>query len=136
MHSSPSRNVAIQDPTPITPWFHFFNGNLQPVIMRLLVASRAGLAAGHLVHTSTMERLGRVMAHLEARLAKVPYLAGQEFTVADIMSVFSLTTIRMFQPIDLAPYLAIRAYLQGIGERPAYRRAMAKEDPELLPILE
>jgi hypothetical protein len=34
------------------------------------------------------------------------------------MSVFSLTTMQHFQPVDLAPYPAIRAYLQRIGERP------------------
>ena len=116
-------------------WFHFSNGNLQPVIMRLLVASRAGLAAGHPVHTSTMERLGRALGTMESRLGKVPYLAGQEFTAADIMSVFSLTTMRMFQAIELGPYPNIRAYLQRIGERAAYRRAMAKGDPDLVPML-
>ena len=116
-------------------WFHFSNGNLQPVIMRLLVASRAGLAAGHPVHTSTMERLGRALGHMELRLGKVPYLAGKEFTAADIMSVFSLTTMRMFQAIELVAYPNIRAYLQRIGERAAYRRAMAKGDPDLVPML-
>jgi glutathione S-transferase len=51
------------------------------------------------------------------------------------MSVFSLTTMRLFQPVDLAPYPNIRAYLKRIGERPAYRRAMIKGDPDLTPML-
>ena len=51
------------------------------------------------------------------------------------MSVFSLTTMRLFQPIDLGPYPNIRAYLQRMGARPAYRRAMAKGDPDLTPML-
>jgi glutathione S-transferase len=75
------------------------------------------------------------MALVEARLAEAPYPAGADFTAADIMSVFSLTTMRLFQPIDLAPYPAIRAYLQRIGARPAYQRAMAKGDPDLTPML-
>ena len=103
--------------------------------MRLMLATRAKLPADHPVHVSAKERLDRVMVHLEARLAKVPYLAGREFTAADIMSVFSLTTMRMFQAIDLKPYPNILAYLQRIGERPAYRRAMAKGDPDLGPML-
>jgi glutathione S-transferase len=37
--------------------------------------------------------------------------------------------------VDLSPYPAIRAYLQRIGERPAYRRAMAKGDPQRAPML-
>jgi glutathione S-transferase len=103
--------------------------------MRLLVARRAGLAADHPVHSATQERLDRVMAFLEARSDEVKYLAGEEFTAADIMTVFSLTTMRLFQPLDLSPYPGILAYLQRIGERPAYRRAMAKGDPDLVPML-
>ena len=45
------------------------------------------------------------------------------------MMVFPLTTMRLFTPRDLTPYPNIRAYLQRIGERPAYRRAMEKGDP-------
>lgn len=82
------------------------------------------------------DRLDRVLALVEARLGAVPYLAGSEFTAADIMSVFSLTTMRLFQPLDLAPCPHLRAYLQRIGERPAYRRAMAKGDPGFVPMLD
>jgi glutathione S-transferase len=116
-------------------WFHFANGNLQPVMGRLMIVSRAKLAADHPVQVSVQGRLDRVMALVEARLGEVPYLAGLEFTVADIMSVFSLTTMRLFQPVDLQPYPNIRAYLQRIGARPAYRQAMAKGDPDLVPML-
>ncbi len=51
------------------------------------------------------------------------------------MSVFSLTTMRLFQPLDLRPYPSILADLQRIGARPAYRRAMAKGDPGFEPML-
>ena len=116
-------------------WFHFSNGNLQPAMGRLMMVSRAKLAADHPVQVSVRGRLDRLMALIEHRLGRVPYFAGQGFTAADIMSVFSLTTMRLFQPVDLAPYPNIRAYLQCIGERPAYRRAMIKGDPDLTPML-
>ena len=112
-------------------WFHFSNGSLQPVLMRLMTVTRAKLPADHPVHAAVQGRVDRVMAFLETRLAEVPHLAGPDFTAADIMSVFSLTTMQHFQPVDLAPYPAIRAYLQRIGERPAYRHAMAKGATEL-----
>ena len=117
-------------------WFHFSNGNLMPVMGRMMAVSRAQLPADHPVQQNAQVRLDRVMALVEARLGEVPYLAGQEFTAADVMSVFSLTTMRLFQPLDLAPYPSIRAYLQRIGARPAYRRAMAKGDPDLVPLLD
>ncbi|RZI66189.1 MAG: glutathione S-transferase family protein [Variovorax sp.] len=116
-------------------WFHFSNGNLLPAMGRLMMVSRAGLPADHPVLTAVQGRLDKVMALVEARLGEAPHLAGEEFTAADIMSVFSFTTMRLFQPMDLAPYPNIRAYLQRIGERPAYRRAMAKGDPDLVPML-
>lgn len=117
-------------------WFHFSNGNLMPVMGRMMAVNRAQLPADHPVQQNAQLRLDRVLALLEARLGDVPYLAGQEFTAADVMSVFSLTTMRLFQPLDLAPYPNIRAYLQRIGARPAYQRAMAKGDPDLVPLLD
>ena len=99
------------------------------------VAQLRQAMADHPVQASVQGRLDRVMAHVEARLGEAPYLAGRESTAADIMSVFSLTTMRLFQPVDLAPHPNILAYLQRIGERPAYRRAMAKGDPDLTPKL-
>ncbi|MET3493441.1 glutathione S-transferase family protein [Variovorax boronicumulans] len=116
-------------------WVHFSNGNLQPVIGRLMFLNRLALPADHPVKAALQGRLDKVMALVETRLGEVPYLAGGEFTAADIMSVFSLTTMRLFQPIDLAPFPNIRAYLRRIGERPAYGRAMAKGDPDLVPML-
>jgi glutathione S-transferase len=116
-------------------WLHFANGNLQPAMLRSMIVGRCGLAPDHPVVTSVQWRLDKVLALVEARLAQNDYLAGSEFTAADIMSVFSLTTMRLFLPIDLAPYPNILAYLQRIGGRPAYQRAMAKGDPDLTPVL-
>lgn len=117
-------------------WFHFANGNLMPVIGRMTSVSRSQLHPDHPVQQNAEIRLGRVLALVDARLCEVPYLAGHEFTAADVMSVFPLTTMRLFQPLDLGPYPNIRAYLQRIGARPAYRAAMAKGDPDLVPMLE
>lgn len=116
-------------------WFHFANGNLQPVMGRAMMVGRAGLAPDHPVQLAVQGRLDRAVALVDARLGTAEYLAGQEFTAADIMSVFSLTTMRLFQPLDLGPYPNILAYLRRIGARPAYRRAMAKGDPDLTPML-
>lgn len=117
-------------------WFHFSNGNLQPVMSRNMLIRRLDLPADNPVRTSTEGRLTRVLGLIEARLGEHPYLAGPEFTAADIMSVFSLTTMRQFMPVDLAPYPEIRAYLARIGARPAYQRAMAAGDPDMVPLLD
>ena len=82
-----------------------------------------------------MRRAELSYAMMEGRLGEVPYLAGAEFTAADIITVFALTTMRVFAPRDLAPYPNILAYLVRIGDRPAYQRAMAKGDPGMAPML-
>ena len=112
-------------------WLHFANGTLQPVMGRNMILGRLNLPAENPVLLSVRGRLDRALGLVEARLADVVYLAGGEFTAADIMTVFSLTTMRYFMPVDFAPYPNIRAYLQRIGARPAYQRAMAKGDPEM-----
>ena len=84
---------------------------------------------------TTVERKPKILAHIDQRLKTVPWLAGEEFTDADIMSVFSLTTMRVFAPTDLSPYPNILAYLKRVGEREGYQRAMKKGDPDMTPYL-
>jgi glutathione S-transferase len=86
------------------------------------------------VRKDTRRRLELVLGLIEKRLGEVEYLAGA-FSAADIMSVFSLTTMRHFMPVDLQPYPNIRAYLHRIGNREAYQRAWHKGDPDLAPLL-
>ena len=114
-------------------WFHFANGSMMPSQM-------AGLGAKPGAEESPRAqfmraRADRAWAMVEARLGKVPYLAGHDFTAADIITLFPLTTMRAFVPRDISGYANILAYLKRIGERPAYRRAMAKGDPQMVPML-
>ena len=117
-------------------WFHFANGNLQPNMGRNMILGRLDLPADNAVRVNTRARLDRALALVDARLAEAPFLAGAEFTAADIMTVFSLTTMRYFMPLDLSPYLHIKAYLGRIGGRYAYRTAMRKGDPGMALLLE
>ena len=116
-------------------WLHFANGNLQPNMGRNMMVRRLKLPDDNPTLVITKARLDRALDLLENRLRDVVYLAGTEFTAADIMMVFTLTTMRLFTPLDLGPYPHIRAYLRRIGDRPAYQRAMHKGDPDLVPLL-
>jgi len=116
-------------------WFHHANGTLQLQMMRNFTLRRAGVADDNPVRRIAAERLERNLELVEARLGVVDYLAGADLTAADIMAVFSLTTMRKFLPLDLTPYPNTLAYLQRIGQREAYQRAMKKGDPELTPVL-
>ncbi len=116
-------------------WFHFANGTLQPAMGRNLVARRLDPTANNPVSLAMKERLERALKLVETRLGQTPYFAGSRLTAADIIMVFSLTTMRLFTPVELSPYPHILAYLQRIGERDAYRTAMKKGDPDMAPML-
>jgi len=116
-------------------WLHFANGTLQPTMGRNMVLGRLALPDDNPTAIAMRGRLERAFGLVEARLAAAPYLAGEAFTAADIMTVFSLTTMRHFMPVDLSPYPHILAYLQRVAARPGYQRAMAKGDPGLAPLL-
>jgi glutathione S-transferase len=72
---------------------------------------------------------------IEARLGEAPFFGGRQLTTADIMMVYGLTTSRMFRGTSIDGFPNVKAYLQRIGARPAYQRAMAKGDPEMTPLL-
>jgi glutathione S-transferase len=116
-------------------WFHFANGTLQPTLGRMMALERIDPAGTSAPMQSGKDRLALVFATIDKRLGEAPYFAGAELTAADIMSVFSLTTMRLFRATDLSGYPNILAYLQRIGARPAYQRAMQKADPDLTPVL-
>jgi glutathione S-transferase len=116
-------------------WFHFANGTLQAYLGRLMILNRLRLAEDNPLLIATKARLDRAFDLVDARTNEADYLAGSEFTTADIMMGFSLTTMRYFQPYDLARCPNVVKYLARIGTRPAYRRAMEKGDPGMALLL-
>ncbi len=116
-------------------WLHFANGTLQPSMGRCMTLNRLKLTDDNPVQVAMKARLDRAFDLVDARTREADYLAGSEFTAADIMMGFSLTTMRYFLPYDLARCPNIVRYLARIGARPAYRRAMEKGDPGMALLL-
>ena len=116
-------------------WFHFVNGTLQANMGRNMILNRLKLPDDNPMLVATKARVDRAFDLVDARTREAQYLAGSEFTSADIMIGFSLTTMRYFLPYDLARCPNIVSYLARIAERPAYRRAMAKGNPGMALLL-
>jgi glutathione S-transferase len=74
------------------------------------------------VEAAAKEALARFLPVLEGWLATRAYLAGDAFTVADVVArpTFNYAEAAEF---DLAPYPAIRAWMARCAERPAYAKA-------------
>jgi glutathione S-transferase len=115
-------------------WLHFANGSMMPRQSGMMASRTDGREESPRARFMR-ERAERSWDLVEQRLGEAPYFAGDAFTAADIIMGFPLTTMRAFVQRDLGPYPNIRAYLQRIGERPAYQRAMAKGDPDMAPML-
>ncbi|QDS73970.1 hypothetical protein FKW77_008355 [Venturia effusa] len=116
-------------------WFHASNGYIQPAMMSVMLAEQGGIPADNFITQYIKGTRELSLKMLDDRLKKNEWLAGEEFTVADIMVVFPLSTGRLFCPYELKGYEGILAYLKRVGERPGYKRAMEKGDPGLVPIL-
>ncbi len=67
------------------------------------------------------------LAHVERELAAGgPFLMGNQFTAADAY-LFTIVGWSRFVKIDLAPYPALRAFMDRVAARPAVQQAMQAE---------
>jgi len=114
-------------------WFHFSNATFMTNGMMALAAQAAGATE---LPAFVADRGAKGWQLAEARLGEAPFFGGRELTLADIMMGFNLTTSRLFGGASLEPFPNIAAYLQRIGQRPAYQRAMAKAEPGMPPKLD
>ncbi|KAI0201617.1 glutathione S-transferase [Astrocystis sublimbata] len=116
-------------------WFHFANASFTSSLMRnrmgetLLGSGDDAKGAGMLKPFKV--KFQAMLDMINKRLAEVPWLAGEEFTIADIMLGCCFTTLRCFAPFDLGNYEHILEYLKRISDRDGYRQARLKGDPEL-----
>lgn len=94
-------------------WFHFANGSMVPAFMIEHITASAGIPAG-----PSPTRGERVTQMIEARLGKADYFAGDAFTAADVMMVLP----RFAERMDLSGLPNLRAYLERVTARPAWRR--------------
>lgn len=115
-------------------WFHWSNGTfMATLMMQLVLAGGGGDAYPAAVFVNDRSRRGWAM--VEQRLGEKPFFGGDNLTTADIMMVYCLTTSRAFRGMSVDGFPNVKAYLQRIGARPAYQRAMAKAEPGMAPML-
>ena len=114
-------------------WFHWSNGTFMAILMMQLVLTAGG--EGNPAAAFVEDRSRRSWGMIEERLGQTPFFGGANLTTADIMMVYCLTTSRAFGGTSIEGHPNIRAYLQRIGRRPAYQRAMAKAEPGMAPML-
>ncbi|USW48173.1 Putative glutathione S-transferase, Thioredoxin-like superfamily, glutathione Transferase family [Septoria linicola] len=116
-------------------WFHYANGTLQANMVTSMFLAAAQLSPDIMIQQFADQRLHAGVKLMDDRLKDNKWLAGDEFTAADMISLYSVTTQRYFGPlVNLAPYSNLLRWIQDCAARPAYQRAMEKGDPEMKPL--
>ena len=110
-------------------WMHW-NNNVQGLFFAKLAAGQQGEER---VRKFVKRREDGYYNHLNARLGQFPYLAGPEFTCADIMCAFNLTELALFGGRTIDDLPNAKAYVERIGKRPAYQKAMKVAGPSAQP---
>lgn len=111
-------------------WLHYPNGSLVPTEMINMMLKMAQVSAEAPVWHFVNGRTTAAYQQINERLGIVPYLAGADFTAADIMMLFPLSTMGAFFARDLTAYPNIALYIDRLKARPAYQSAMAKAEPK------
>ncbi|ROW03807.1 hypothetical protein VMCG_05326 [Cytospora schulzeri] len=116
-------------------WLHFSNGSLQPSAGRIMTLSFAGLSDDNPIVKMMTLRMNSHFKFVDDQLAKNKYLSGEQLSAADIMTVFTLTTMRGLCPsLDLGPYPNVLRYLKDVAERPAYQEMLKKAEKGMAPM--
>ena len=134
-------------PPPGTParmrwsyWLHYAEGSAMPPLLMKLVFTALPARSPALLRPVVKAISGRALAgfvdpqlkahfdYWEAELGKAEWFAGAEFTAADIMMSFPIEAAAdRGGALDGRPRL--KAFLEKIHARPAYRRALEKGGP-------
>ncbi|WP_431479371.1 glutathione S-transferase family protein [Massilia eburnea] len=122
--SGAARSVALQ-------WLFLQVAHIGPMLGQLWFF-RHGVAQGSPRNEQALERYGRETLRLlgvfEERLRDTAYLAGDQYTIADIAS-FPWIRSHHELGITLADFPAVADWVERIGARPAVQRGLAAAKP-------
>jgi glutathione S-transferase len=112
-------------------WMHFAEGSaMTQLVLHLFLGGMLPGVDQSLPMVATMkERTSAMLRYIDDELRTRPYFAGGAFTAADIMMVYPYGMVTGYLKTDMSLYPNTKVYLDRIGERPAYRKAMAIANP-------
>ncbi len=114
-------------------YYHWANATFMTNGMMGIIAQALGATE---MPPFLADRMAKAWNIVETRLGEADYFGGKHMTTADIMMGFQLTTSRAFNNMSIDHMPNLKAYLQHIGARDAYQRAMAKCEPGFPPKLD
>jgi GSH-dependent disulfide-bond oxidoreductase len=106
-------------------WVFFNIGNTGPMLGQLGFFSKLAPEKLPLAIDRYTKEAQRLFGVVDRRLAEVPYLAGNDYTIADMINVTWLRAARDFLGLDLSSYKHLTRWITEIEARPAVARALA-----------
>lgn len=106
-------------------WEHWTLLNVQKHMTTLASPSWTGVSNPE-AETKAKEELAKVLPILDQYLADNQYLAGKEFTTADINAAVTFT-YAMLAKFDLTPYVHISRWLNEMMARPSFAQARGEK---------
>ena len=105
----------------VLEWLFFEQYSHEPYIatVRYWVAIEKSAEANQARIAERMPRGHAALGVMETQLAKTPYLAGENYTIADI-ALYAYTHVADEGGFDLAGYPAVRAWLDRITATPGF----------------
>jgi glutathione S-transferase len=130
-------------------WLHYAEGTAMARFTMEAVSVRLPPSKNPEVQKRRVGVSARILKYLDDTLARSPYLAGGEFTAADINMHFAIrigasiaagefgVPSAMLQPSDAAyaPYPHLKAYMDRLEARPAFQRMRATTMPQGWPAI-
>jgi glutathione S-transferase len=107
----------------VTQWCFTALNNLEPTLLQIQIIEGGGeKATGAQRRPELMQRAREKFTVLEQQLSDHPYIAGSEFTVADILIT---TVLREIRKTDLMePFSVLTDYFVRCQGRPAWKRTL------------
>jgi len=107
----------------VTQWCCIALNTIEPTLLQIQIIDGGGEAAtGALRRPALVDRAREKFTVLGEQLSSRPYLAGDEFTVADIMMTTILREVRKTDLIERFP--ALNDYFVRCQARPVWRRTL------------
>jgi glutathione S-transferase len=80
---------------------------------------------GVFAETARKKEMPRLMTSLNQIFQSSPFIAGNEFTVADVALGSILCYIPLMLKLDLSAYPAVMDYMKRMSERQGFKKSMA-----------
>lgn len=109
-------------------WLQFNNNALSGFFVKAAL-TRAGVESPMMSKIAD-RRSGGLYRQMDEHLGKNAWLAGEDFTLADLMSGFALTTLPAFGGQSLDSFPNIQRYTKQLTHRPAWQKAMSIAGPQ------